>query len=105
MRGDRTVHVIREPETDWQGDPIGTGDRELVATDCSYIPKTNEDDGSLVSGEGLLVIYPGTTNVPRAADRIEIAGEDNPWEIDGDVAHFTKGGQTKAWMCNVRKQR
>lgn len=107
MRGDRTVHVLRKPEVDWQGDPVPGAEpaRQLVATDCAYIPKTNADDGTLVAGEGLLVVFPGAQNVPRPEDALEISLEEGVWQVDGDVAAYTKGGQIKSWMMNVRSQR
>lgn len=107
MRGDRTVYVLREPAKDWQGDPIPGSEplRQLVAHDCAYIPKTNADDGSLVAGEGLLVVFPGAKAVPRPEDSLEISLEEGVWQIDGDVAPYTKGGQPRAWMMNVRTQR
>ena len=104
MRGDQTVYVLKAAEEDWQGDPIDEPERVLVATDCAFIPKTNTDDGSLVAGEGMLVVFPDAENVPEPDDEVEI-GSRGIWQIDGDVAEFTKGGTTRSWMMNVRKQR
>lgn len=108
MRGDRTAYVLVRGDVDWQGDPTGEPDRELIANDCALIPSVNKDNGSLVAGEALLVIFPGAKRLPEPEDEIEVKdkiGDEGVWQIDGDIAHFTKSGSSKAWMFNVRKQR
>lgn len=104
MRGDRTVHILREPEKDWQGDPVGEPARQFVADDCTFVPSINQDDGQLVNGQARLVIYPGAEAVPGVNDEVEIQGE-GVWQIDGDVVSITKRGEVKIWMMNLRKQR
>lgn len=106
MRGDRTVHILRAPEKDWQGDPVegSVEQREFVADDCAFIPSVNADNGLLVTGKALLAIFPGAAAIPEPDDEVEISGE-GVWQMDGDVAHYTKSGDDKAWMSNITKLR
>jgi len=103
MRGDQTVFILRQPETDWQGDPIGEAVSEFVADDCAFVRSINTDDGQLVSGQGQLLIFPGAEAIPEPEDQVGI-GSQGIWEIDGDVAPISKGGDIQVWMMNVRKQ-